>query len=98
MTWKAIVSFRLHNDEASAVRNKLLVPKLKDLSLENTATGTWEAGEIDQKRAANCMKEILEVLADPQAKSKEAHAVLQHLWVYIAKDDDLKSGESDRDQ
>ena len=81
--WRVILRISYTGDIGSGPRNNV-VPILQALGLQHTATGTFESPAVDRVRAANCLSQVLQAIADPQQFPEvDPQAFLKHLWVYI---------------
>jgi len=81
--WRVIIRVSYFHDTQSRLRNHVAA-LFTAMGLQNTNTGTWESPAVPLVQAAHQLRQVLQVMADPQAiPGVDSQAALNHLWVYL---------------
>ena len=89
--WNVRLRFGLKNDGGSKLSNKVK-PALKTGGLADMPNGSWGGDNLDAKKVAAALKEMVDYLADPTTTPADADAALTTLWLHIEKHDKVAAG------
>lgn len=67
-----------------SLRNKSIIPLLKELRLKQTTAEAWCSDEVNLEVAAKKLPEILRIFAEPRS-IKNTCGELGHLFLYIER-------------
>jgi hypothetical protein len=89
MKWKIILRFEMHGAKTHrgakpTLRNREIIPRIKELGLKQTAAEAWCSDGVDLEVAAKKLPEILRIFADPRS-IKNTSGELGYLFLYIER-------------